>query len=164
MLVPGMYTDVSTTYLFTSKTRRIIVLLAGIYSELILWSLAVIWFASGHPHGLLRLILLTIITIVGFRNALFNLNIFLKTDGYFILQELLNQTNLFDKAMDKTTRGSNLFLKLYYYGIWTYSIGLLIFSLWTIYKSMTVHTWPWWAFIPGLLYTAIFFILIKLKK
>ena len=87
LFTPVLYSDVSDAWKFNIK-KRIIINLAGIYFELI-FSAALILFAI--ITGIKALL---IIPAIIFIKTLFNLNPFFRTDGYWILSDLIRSPNL----------------------------------------------------------------------
>jgi putative peptide zinc metalloprotease protein len=96
-LNPALYCNVSDAWTFTSKWRRICVLLAGPFFEMIPWALSVfVWFFfPGHLWA--KTIALVIISLCGARQ-LFNLNPLIKLDGYYLLSDGLGIHNLRARA------------------------------------------------------------------
>lgn len=97
ILSPVFFSDVSDAWRLTRK-ERIIVDLGGIYVQLIITSLLNILFLF---IGDLRIFALTSLISVG---ILFNLNPFLKYDGYWALTDSINIPNLREKAMNATNK------------------------------------------------------------
>ena len=87
LFTPVLYSDVSDAWKFNVK-KRIIINLAGIYFELI-FSTALILVAL--ITGIKSLL---IIPVIIFLKTLFNLNPFFRTDGYWILSDLIRVPNL----------------------------------------------------------------------
>ena len=117
---PVYFADVTDIWKLRPK-KRIIVNLAGIYFELLICSIYII---AGITFGFN---FLTVIGLLIFVNTLFNLNPFLRSDGYWVLTDLLEIPNLYKKSSQslikllksvvslkkiKTTR-KELFLSIY---------------------------------------------------
>ncbi len=95
--IPGMYADVTDIYYLT-KYRRIAVLAAGAFGQLILWVLAtIIWFVT-EPNSFLNLLAYFFILLNGTEVLGNLLPLGYKTDGYYILVELLDEENLFFRS------------------------------------------------------------------
>jgi putative peptide zinc metalloprotease protein len=94
---PLAYVDVTSAWGFASKWKRIAVACAGIFVELFIASLAVfLWRWTDHPQWsqcLCNLIVMATLTTI-----LFNINPLMRYDGYFILIDLLNAPNLYQRA------------------------------------------------------------------
>jgi len=91
--VPCPYCDVSQVWRIDSRLRRAAVMLAGIYVELVIASLAclVYWIAG---DGTLRLWMLQTMVLCGASTVLFNANPLMRLDGYYVLSDALGSTNL----------------------------------------------------------------------
>lgn len=94
LLTPVYFADVTDIWRL-KKSQRIIVNLAGMYFELIFCTILSI---IGYLFGLTSLIMLSIIVCM---HTLFNLNPFLRSDGFWVLSDLTNKPNLFFHAFDK---------------------------------------------------------------
>jgi len=94
LFTPVYYADVTDIWRLT-KRQRIVVNIAGMYFELIFCSvLALVAFIAGNSILLLISITVCIYT-------LFNLNPFLRSDGYWVLSDLTNKPNLFFHSANK---------------------------------------------------------------
>lgn len=90
---PCLYCDVSDSWRVESPHRRSAIMLAGVYIEWVLASLAAwLWWSSDQP--MLRLTCLHLMLICGVSSLLFNLNPLMRYDGYYVLSDLLNVSNL----------------------------------------------------------------------
>ncbi len=147
ILVPGFYTDVSDSYLLRSRKQRLIVLIAGPLLELTGWAMLVLVFRAFRPSGFIGQFVLGIITIAGLRSLLFNLNPLVRTDGYFILEETLGVTNLYEKAFSDKPPG-RLF-RVYAFASVLYSLFLVLVAAWGAYKAVTrSNVWAMtWLFV-----------------
>jgi len=94
LLTPVYFADVTDIWKLEPK-QRIIVNLAGIYFELLMCTLFVIIGYLGDME------LLYIAGLVIFTKTLFNLNPFLRSDGYWILTDFTNKPNLLRHSFDK---------------------------------------------------------------
>ncbi|MFP7226296.1 M50 family metallopeptidase [Priestia filamentosa] len=94
---PSFYCDVSSIYLFNKKLHRLLVLLAGVLSQVFLSSVAII---IGYFMYLNGLKIDIIIYYIAFNiiNVLLNLSPVIKLDGYWILVQLTDITNLREKS------------------------------------------------------------------
>ncbi len=89
---PVCYADVSDVWKLPSR-ERIIVDLAGIYLELLLATFfGIIYLIMGNPISML-LISFTLISLIA------NLNPFLRYDGYWVLSDILQISNLRSKSL-----------------------------------------------------------------
>jgi putative peptide zinc metalloprotease protein len=94
LFTPVYYADVTDIWRLSRK-QRIVVNLAGMYFEFIFCSLlAVVSFLAGNTT-------LLIVSLIVCLHTLFNLNPFLRSDGYWVLSDLTNQPNLVFHATRK---------------------------------------------------------------
>jgi multidrug resistance efflux pump len=94
---PFFYCNVSDAWLFPEKAKRLWVGFAGLYFEFVVWAIAtLVWFVTqaGTPINYLAI---TVMAISGLK-SLFDLNPFIKLDGYYILSDSLGIPNLRRRA------------------------------------------------------------------
>lgn len=94
---PALYCNVSDAWLFPEKARRLWVTLAGVFSELVIWALAMLAWAITEGDTTIHQLALIALTATGLR-SLFNLNPLLKLDGYYLLSDALEIPNLRRRA------------------------------------------------------------------
>lgn len=103
VFTPCAYVDASASWAFSSRIRRIVVCLGGMYFESWIAGLALFVWAftdSGMMHAVAyQTMVLASITTIGF-----NMNPLLRYDGYFILSDLLQVPNLRQVAQDHAMR------------------------------------------------------------
>lgn len=99
VFLPALYTDVSDAWRFPSKWQRIAVSAAGMAVELLLASLATIVWWHSQP-GLLQLIALDVMLIATVNTIAVNGNPLLRYDGYYILADLVESPNLWQRSRD----------------------------------------------------------------
>ncbi|WP_299979929.1 HlyD family efflux transporter periplasmic adaptor subunit [uncultured Pseudoteredinibacter sp.] len=97
VFMPIPYVDASAAWTLNSKWQRIMISLAGIYTELLLSCIALsIYLLSSNEiiqHACLGL------AVVGFASSVFfNANPLLKFDGYFVLEDMVEIPDLFDRS------------------------------------------------------------------
>jgi putative peptide zinc metalloprotease protein len=99
VFVPCLYCDVTDAWRFTSKWQRILVSAAGMLVELVIASLATIvwWYAQ---PGLLQLVALDIMLVSTVHTLVVNGNPLLRYDGYYILSDLVESPNLWQRSRD----------------------------------------------------------------
>lgn len=91
--IPCPYVDVSRVWQFDSKLARASVMLAGIYTELVVAAIATAtWWLT--PPGPAHLFAMNLILVSGISTVLFNANPLMRMDGYFVLSDLLGSSNL----------------------------------------------------------------------
>ena len=138
LLSPVYYADVTDIWRL-KKRERIIVNLSGIYFELIFCSIiSMIGYLTGNY-------ILLVVSIAVFIHTLYNLNPFLRSDGYWILSDLIETPNLAFHAIDKLKDVVRLFqgkdvkwtridLLLFFYGI-TNTFFICFFLYYIIIKN-----------------------------
>jgi putative peptide zinc metalloprotease protein len=99
VFVPCLYCDVTDSWRLASKWQRILVSAAGMLVELVIAAVATIvwWHADA---GLLSLIALDIMVISTFHTLAVNGNPLLRYDGYYILSDLVESPNLWQRSRD----------------------------------------------------------------
>jgi len=90
---PGFYTNVSDAWLFPEKSKRLWVGVAGPYFELSLWALATLTWRVTDVDTRINYAALIVMTTSGIK-TFFNLNPFIKLDGYYLLSDYLELPNL----------------------------------------------------------------------
>lgn len=90
---PCAYCDCTSSWGFTKRIQRLIVVLAGVYVELFIAALAIFVWAIA-PSASVRLIAFDIVVVAGVATVLANLNPLMRFDGYYILSDLLEIPNL----------------------------------------------------------------------
>ncbi|HEX3725849.1 MAG TPA: hemolysin D, partial [Pirellulales bacterium] len=93
VFVPCLYCNVSDSWMFDNKWRRIAVAAAGIYVELILASTCTFLWWWTEP-GLFNSLCLNTMLICSLGTLAINANPLLRYDGYFILSDLVEVPNL----------------------------------------------------------------------
>jgi putative peptide zinc metalloprotease protein len=99
VFLPALYTDVTDTWRLPSKWQRIAVSAAGMGVELVIASVAAIvwWYAE---PGLVQLIALDVMLICTVNTLAVNGNPLLRYDGYYILSDLVESPNLWQRSRD----------------------------------------------------------------
>ena len=95
--MPAFYCDVSDTWLFPKKSRRLLVTFAGPYFELFIWAVAVATWRVTDTGTWINLLALVVIATSGLKTLL-NLNPLIKLDGYYFLSDALGIPNLRRRA------------------------------------------------------------------
>lgn len=96
--MPAFFCNISDAWLFPQKSRRLWVAFAGAYCELLLWSLAVFCWRLFAEETLVNYLSLIMIASSGVR-ILLNFNPLIKLDGYYMLSDYLDISNLRAKAL-----------------------------------------------------------------
>lgn len=99
-LTPAFYCDVSDSYLLTSRKERLWITFAGVYSELILCSIATfVWFFAV-PGTLIYDFAFQVILFTGISSFLINMNPLIKLDGYYALMDSLEIPELREESFE----------------------------------------------------------------
>ena len=95
--VPCPYCDVTDVWRQASAAKRVAVMMAGIYVELILAALSsMVWLFAHDPA--IRFGAMNVMVICGISTIVFNANPLMKYDGYYALCDLIGSANLRDEA------------------------------------------------------------------
>ena len=97
LFMPVPYVNVSTATHFRSKYKRILVSAAGILVETFLAAMGLLLFLAVEP-GIIQDIGFNIFMIGGISSLFFNGNALLKFDGYYILSDILDIPNLYQRS------------------------------------------------------------------
>ena len=162
---PLPYMDASASYAYTRTYRRVFVGLAGMYVEIFVAALAMLYWANSGEGTLSRLAYNMAIT-ASVSTVLFNLNPLLRFDGYHILTDLTETPNLQSRAqklmkywihrypfgirkepIPASSRSEATWMTVYFIASWIYRIFLLIGILFFVSKQ--------WL-IAGLIIAAVF--------
>lgn len=103
LFIPLAYVDASSSWSFSSRWQRIHVAIAGIYIELFVAWLAILYWVthSGTPGGLLAH---NTVLVAGVSSLLFNANPLMRFDGYYVLSDLVQIPNLYFHGMSSVCR------------------------------------------------------------
>lgn len=111
VFMPTLYCDVTDIWNLPSKWRRMAVSAAGMAAELVIASLAtfVWWFTE---PGLVNLLALNTMVVTSIGTLLVNANPLMRYDGYYLLADLCETSNLWQRSRDAwQSRASTLFFK-----------------------------------------------------
>lgn len=148
--VPCPYCDVSLVSRSDSVWHRAGVMMAGIYVELVLATVAtVVWWASG--PGPVQAIALNVMIVCGASTVLFNANPLMRLDGYYVLSDVVGTANLRGRAqaawrglvtsrMGGWTRGrvgwtsAEVALAAYHAASAVYRVGVMVAIGWMVVR------------------------------
>jgi putative peptide zinc metalloprotease protein len=173
-LSPAFYCDTTEAWVYGSKWQRIATAAAGIWSSLIIYSIAsFVWWGTA-VDSTMHNIAYVVMLASGILPVLINLNPLIKLDGYFIFTELLDIPDLKENA---TLYVNNWVKKNIFrlpvevpYVTWRrrllyvpytmvssfYSYGLLFFVVTFLFN--VIHRYnPDWAFVPAALLALLIF-------
>ena len=94
---PLPYVDASSASSFASKWQRMVVGAAGMVTELFVAALAMFVWLAAEP-GAVRSLAYNVILVAGVSTLLFNGNPLLRYDGYYVLADLLEIPNLYQRS------------------------------------------------------------------
>ena len=100
-LAPIPYVDVTSSWRFASKWRRIFVSAAGMYTELFIAAVATFfWIHTDSP--VVRQQSYNVMITASFITLIFNANPLMRFDGYYMLSDLLELPNLYGMGQQYT--------------------------------------------------------------
>lgn len=106
---PVPYCDVTASWAFRDRWRRVWVGAAGMYVELFIAALATfVWANTG--AGLVNSVAYNIIFVASVSTLVFNLNPLLRFDGYYILSDLSDSPNLHQRSRAQLGRWAETWL------------------------------------------------------
>jgi putative peptide zinc metalloprotease protein len=153
---PLPYMDASACYAFTRKMRRVFVGAAGMYVEIFVAALSILYWANAAEGTLTRLAYNMAIT-ASVSTVLFNLNPLLRFDGYHILTDLVETPNLqmraqnlmkywvnrhafglHNQTISANSRTEAMWLTVYFIASWIYRMFLLVGILFFVSKQWLI--------------------------
>jgi len=97
LFAPLAYVNVTSCWRLSDRWKRIAVASAGMYIELLIASIAFLfWLNVSNVQA--KFLLDNVVWMAGFSTVLFNLNILMRFDGYYILADLVDVPNLYGEA------------------------------------------------------------------
>ncbi len=99
LFVPLAFVDVTSSWRFASRRKRLLVSAAGMYVELLIAFIAAIVWAYCET-GLISDLTYNIMIMAGISTLLFNANPLIRFDGYYILADMLGIANLYTKGQN----------------------------------------------------------------
>ncbi len=97
LFAPLAYVDVSSCWRMNSRWSRIAVAAAGMYAELVVAAVALLMWSLTDSISA-KFMLYQIVIIAGLSTIVFNANVLMRFDGYFILADLIDVPNLQSEA------------------------------------------------------------------
>ena len=97
-LTPAFFVDVTEAWVYANRFQRVVTMLAGIWTELIICAAATaVWWGTP-PGGSIHDLAYKVILITGVAVVLMNLNPLIKLDGYYILSETLGLDEIKERS------------------------------------------------------------------
>jgi putative peptide zinc metalloprotease protein len=182
-LTPAFFVDVTEAWVYANRFQRVVTMMAGIWTELIICALAtVVWWGTP-PGGSVHDLAYKVILITGVAVVLMNLNPLIKLDGYYILSEIVGVDEIKERSTALLSgwvqnRIFRLPVEVPYVrprlrwffvpyavlsGIYSY---LLLYAAAKFVGNISRHYSPEWAFVPTIIVAFLIFKsrLIKLGK
>jgi putative peptide zinc metalloprotease protein len=103
LFAPLAYVDVSSCWRINSRWRRIGVSVAGMYVEWIIAAIGILLLTQT-DSPLTAQVLRNLIFAAGISTLVFNANVLMRFDGYFILADLIDIPNLYAESMGELRR------------------------------------------------------------
>jgi putative peptide zinc metalloprotease protein len=173
-LSPAFFVDVTEAWVYANRFQRVITMLAGIWTELMICSLATIVWWGTPPGGSNHDLAYKVVLIAGVAVVLMNLNPLIKLDGYYILSETLGideiketstgllsgwvQKNIFRLPVEVPyVRPRRRWFFVPYAilsGLYSY---LLLYAVARFVGNVFRHYSPEWAFLPTILVALLIF-------
>ena len=126
---PLAFVDVTSSWRLSNRWHRIVISTAGIYFELAVAAIAlIVWSYVANP--VIQNVCYRIIFMATMTTVLFNANPLMRFDGYFILSDVFDTPNLYQRASELLRRSfSSLFTKNRLPSISTKSAAMLGYGL-----------------------------------
>ena len=94
VFTPFLYCNVTDSWTFADKRRRILVTAGGIMTELFFAALAaIVWYLT-EPPSFIHTLMFNVVIACSLSTVLFNANPLLRYDGYYMLMDLIEVPNL----------------------------------------------------------------------
>ncbi|MEO0963763.1 MAG: HlyD family efflux transporter periplasmic adaptor subunit [Planctomycetota bacterium] len=98
--IPLPYIDATSSWSFRSRRRRIAVASAGMYVELFVAAIAAMIWARTPEGVLIHQLAYNVMFVASVTTLLFNANPLIRFDGYYILSDLADLPNLYQRSQD----------------------------------------------------------------
>ena len=106
LFAPLAYVDVTSSWRFQSRWRRIAVAVAGMYVELLIAAICLILWTCTR-NELLAYHLINVVMMASISTLLFNANPLMRFDGYFVLADFWGVPNLYQEGGKSVTKTIN---------------------------------------------------------
>lgn len=173
-LTPAFFVDVTEAWVYANRFQRVVTMLAGIWTELMICAVATLVWWGTPPGGSIHDLAYKVILITGVAVVLMNLNPLIKLDGYYILSETLGLDEIKERstALVSGWVQKNILrlpvevayvrprLRWFFVpyailsGIYSY---LLLYAVARFVGNIFRHYSPEWAFIPTILVAFLIF-------
>ena len=99
---PAFFTDTSDMHVFDKPSKRLWVIFAGLWIEMVICALATIAWALAPPGSWFGDLCYKTVLLTGVSGLIFNLNPLLKYDGYYALMQFLEVDNMREDSFEYT--------------------------------------------------------------
>jgi putative peptide zinc metalloprotease protein len=173
-LSPAFFVDVSEAWVYANRIQRLVTMISGIWTELMVCGLAtLVWWGTA-PGGSVHDLAYKVLLISGIAVVLMNLNPLVKLDGYYIMSEAVGIDDIKERstALVSGWVQKNIFrlpaevpyvrprLRWFFVpyailsGIYSY---LLLYAVARLVGNIFRHFSPEWAFLPTILMAFLIF-------
>ncbi len=97
-LVPCFFVDVTESWVSATKVQRLATIIAGIWIEMVICGIAMIFWLSTATGGWLHNFAYEVILLTGIAIVVINLNPLIKLDGYYFLTEVIEIPELKERS------------------------------------------------------------------
>ncbi|HKM90119.1 MAG TPA: efflux RND transporter periplasmic adaptor subunit [Candidatus Acidoferrales bacterium] len=97
---PAFFTDTSDMHVFDETSKRLWVIFAGLWIEMVMCAVSTITWALAPPGSFLADICYKTLLLTGVSGLVLNLNPLMKYDGYYALMQYLEVDNMREDAFD----------------------------------------------------------------
>jgi putative peptide zinc metalloprotease protein len=97
---PAFFTDTTDMHVFDKTSKRLWVIFAGLWIEMVICALATIAWALAPPGSYFGDVCYKILLLSGVSGLVFNLNPLMKYDGYYALMQFLEIDNMREDSFD----------------------------------------------------------------
>jgi putative peptide zinc metalloprotease protein len=97
-LTPSFFVDVTESWVSASRLQRLATIIAGIWIEMMLCAIAMIFWLNTQPDEWIHDICYKLILLTGVAVAVVNLNPLIKLDGYYFFSEWLRVPDLKERS------------------------------------------------------------------
>ena len=100
VFAPFLYCNVTDSWSFPSKSRRLLVTAGGVLTEILVACAAcVVWYFTEQP-SFIHTLAFNLIIVGSFSTVMFNMNPLLRFDGYYFMMDLIEVPNLRQRSSE----------------------------------------------------------------
>lgn len=98
VFTPMPYVDATSSWSFRDRNRRLIVAAGGMYVEIVIAAIAAMIWAASASGSTVHVLSYNTMFIASVSTLLFNINPLLRYDGYYMLSDILEIPNLYERS------------------------------------------------------------------